>query len=257
VHQTLEQSAEQETRPNFGTVELLTPRWTDMPYLFDSPSTVVAIAGGSASGKTTLAEYLAQDVGSNFATVLTMDRFYLSKPARLKSGLTNFDHPLVIDFPLLMHVIRTLRCGSSVSVPIYDYARHDRIGFETLPGSKLIIFEGILALWHQEIRRHIDFGVYVKTPANVRLNRRLERDVRERGRDYQSIKSQWAESVMPMHEQHVAPTKRYADKVINGKYRLDKTAKLLSKQLGLSRKLQGVEGKITPAETLVRIPACQ
>ena len=197
----------------------------------DSRPFVIGIAGGSASGKTTFAKRVAHEAGQSRATVVAMDRFYLSKADRLERGLDNYDHPSAIDFSLLQDVMQTLRAGKSASVPIYDFANHDRTGFETVLASQCVILEGILALWDAKIRSLINFAVYIEVADDVRLDRRLKRDMRERGRDRQSIESQWNGSVIPMHTQYVARTKSYADHVIDGDCSFDTSAQLLWKSL--------------------------
>jgi uridine kinase len=182
----------------------------------DGAPVLIGVAGGSASGKSTFAEILARTAGRKHAGVLTMDRFYLPKRARTDQDAVNFDHPAAIDFQLLRSVIQMLHSGRSASVPIYDYAIHDRTGCEPMRSTRVIIVEGILALSDPTIRRLMKLAIFVETPDHVRYHRRLTRDVRERGRTPRSVSKQWTTSVLPMHNEYVAPTKQHADVILDG-----------------------------------------
>ncbi len=183
----------------------------------DSPasSTLIGIAGGSAGGKTTLAKELIAAAG-NKATILELDRFYHSCENTQGCDQANFDEPAALDFELLQTVLEQLQTHGTASVPKYDFATHSRTGYEHLETASLIIVEGILVLWSKNIRDLLDHSIYVDAPAETRFQRRLKRDTKERGRDAESIELQWNQTVQPMHDKYVEPSRQYADQLIDG-----------------------------------------
>jgi uridine kinase len=196
------------------------------------PCVTIGIAGGSAGGKSTLARLLQDRAGHNMATLLELDRFYLPRADRQHQGATNFDRPEAVDLALVEKVVLELRQNGRSDVPIYDFASHDRIGYESIIASPLIIIEGILALWHAPLRNELDLKLYVDASNDDRLARRIDRDGRERGRSPASVRQQWFESVLPMHERFVLPTKAYADRVIDGCEDLEPVAIELLESIG-------------------------
>jgi len=176
---------------------------------------VIGIAGGTGAGKTAVANELAAAVGG--VAVLPLDNYYedLSHLPREERADRNYDHPDAFEWDLLVGHLDALLAGESVRVPQYDFERHARRE-ERRPvePADVIVVEGILALYEPRIRERIDLSVYVQTDADVRILRRVERDVVERGRDLQGVVDQYLATVKPMHEQFVEPTKRHADVII-------------------------------------------
>lgn len=177
---------------------------------------VIGIAGGSGSGKTTL----AQNIISHFEdriSLLRHDDYYkcqdhLSMEERVK---TNYDHPHAFDTDLLIYHIDELRAGRDILAPTYDYTQHTRAAeTRTVKASKVVLLEGILILENPDLRDKLDMKIYVDTDADVRILRRLLRDVKERGRSLDSVIGQYLETVKPMHEAFVEPSKRYADLIV-------------------------------------------
>lgn len=179
---------------------------------------LIGIAGGSGAGKSTLAHRLAQEFGESIV-VLCEDSYYRNhdnlSPAE-KDAL-NFDHPDAIETELLIQHLKALRAGQSIRVPIYDFATHSRRAetHEVLP-RKVIVVEGILLFHPPELRELFDLKVFVDADADERLLRRIQRDTCERGRDVQGVIRQYLQTVKPMHQQFVEPTKKYADILLNG-----------------------------------------
>ena len=177
---------------------------------------VIGIAGGSGSGKTTLAKNIVNHF-SDRISVLRHDDYYKSQDnipmeERVK---TNYDHPHAFDTDLLIYHIDELRAGRDISSPTYDYTRHTRSGVvRQVKANKVVMIEGILILENSALRERLDMKIYVDTDADVRILRRLLRDVKERGRSLDSVIGQYLETVKPMHEAFVEPSKRYADIIV-------------------------------------------
>jgi len=184
---------------------------------------LIGIAGGSAGGKTSLARELISAAGKQL-TILELDRFYHPLGKSKNSHLANFDEPAALDFEMLESVLEQLRANGTASVPKYDFATHDRVGFERVNAAPLIIVEGILALWNTNVRDLLDFKIYVDAPAEIRFQRRMKRDMIERGRDADSIQRQWNDTVRPMHDKYVEPSRQHADQLIDGTSNLKTTA---------------------------------
>ena len=180
-----------------------------------TPSLLIGIAGGSAGGKTSLARELISAAGKQL-TILELDRFYHPLGKSKNSHLTNFDEPAALDFELLESVLEQLRANGTASVPNYDFATHDRVGYEHVHAAPVIIVEGILALWNKNVRDLLDFKVYVDAPTKTRFQRRMKRDMNERGRHADSIQRQWNDTVRPMHDKYVEPSRKHADTIIDG-----------------------------------------
>jgi len=178
---------------------------------------VVGVAGGSGSGKTTVVRRLVAQLGTSGAGVLEHDRYYRDHshlPADRRATL-NYDHPDALDTDLLVEHVRGLREGRAAEVPIYDFAHHTRAAtVEVVLPRPTIIVEGILVLAHDTLRSLMDIKVYVDTDPSTRLERRLRRDVEERGRNEASVLAQYASTVRPMHDAFVEPSRAHADVVI-------------------------------------------
>ncbi|TFU17599.1 uridine kinase [Thermus tengchongensis] len=179
---------------------------------------VIGIAGGTASGKTTLATALAQALGERVA-LLPMDHYYrdlthLPFPERLK---LNYDHPEAFDLPLYLEHTRALLLGQAVDMPVYDFKAYTRSPkTERILPAPVVILEGILVLYPEELRALLDLKVFVDADADERFIRRLMRDVEERGRSLESVVRQYLEGVKPMHLAFVEPSKRHADVILPG-----------------------------------------
>lgn len=178
---------------------------------------ILGICGGSGSGKTTLARRLREEVGEDNLAYLQQDSYYRdidTLPAPLRAS-GNFDHPDCIDFPLLVAQLDALQRGAAVSIPHYDFATHHRTPETTHQAPKpVILIEGILIFSQAELRERMDLRLFVDTDDDIRLLRRIRRDVRERGRSLDSVLDQYATTVRPMHLQFVEPSKRFADLII-------------------------------------------
>ena len=178
---------------------------------------IIGIAGGSGSGKTTLTNRLWKQFGPDEVSVLNHDSYYkrhdeLPYEERCK---LNYDHPDSFDTPLLVEHLKALRAGQPVKVPIYDYSIHNRTDRSvTVYPAPVIIVEGILIFASPELCEQMDMKVYVDTDADVRILRRIMRDVKQRGRTLDSVVEQYLTTVKPMHEQFVEPSKRKADLIV-------------------------------------------
>lgn len=183
-----------------------------------SPHTlVVGIAGGTGSGKTTVAHKLAAAMPPGRCVTLEHDAYYRDQGhlAPEERAKINFDHPASLESELLAEHLRLLRAGRGVDVPIYDFATHTR-GAETrrVAPSKVIIVEGILVFTEPALREQFDIKIFVDTDADIRLIRRIRRDLEHRGRTFQSVRDQYYATVRPMHLEHVEPSKRWADLIV-------------------------------------------
>lgn len=179
---------------------------------------VVGIAGGTGSGKTTLAHALHEHF-SDCSVLISQDSYYrdLSHLSPEERDMVNFDHPNALDFELLEAHLIQLKQGKAIEKPIYDFATHTRIASnEVIESAPLVIIEGILLFAVSEIRDLFDLKVYIDTDDDVRILRRMERDIHERGRDFKSVKNQYLSTVKPMHDKFVEPSKNSADVVIWG-----------------------------------------
>jgi uridine kinase len=185
----------------------------------DYKTIIVGIAGGTASGKTSVTKSILEELQKTHinSILLEQDSYYkkmdnLTYDERVK---LNYDHPDLIDFDLLEEHILKLRDGYSIEKPIYDFQIYNRINeTEHIEPANLIIVEGILILAMEKIRNLFDAKIFVDTDDDERLLRRIERDLKERGRTFESIKNQYMATVKPMHLEFVEPSKRYADVII-------------------------------------------
>ncbi len=178
---------------------------------------VIGIAGGTGSGKTTLTHKLRAQFGANEVSVINHDSYYKRHdelPYEQRCKL-NYDHPDSFDTPLLIEHLEKLRGGESVEVPVYDYSIHNRSDRTMrVNPAPVVIVEGILIFASPELCRLMDLKVFVDTDADVRILRRIVRDVKDRGRTLDSVVSQYLTTVKPMHEQFVEPSKRKADLIV-------------------------------------------
>lgn len=178
---------------------------------------VIGVAGGTGSGKTTVAQNLAAALPQYESLIIEHDWYY-----RDRSGLSederqavNYDHPDALETPLLVEHIKRLRSGHVVEAPRYDFKTHTRSAeVRTLQPARTVIVEGILVLAEPELREQFDIKIFVDTDADVRVLRRIRRDLGERGRTFESVRQQYVATVRPMFLEFVEPSKRYADLII-------------------------------------------
>lgn len=179
---------------------------------------IIGIAGGSASGKTSIAMQLYDYFkGNHKVKIIKQDDYYkdqshLTFEERVK---TNYDHPLAFDTDLLVDHLKKLKNKETIEKPTYDYTLHTRSDItETVEGRDVIILEGIFVLAEEKVRALCDILVYVDTASDIRFIRRLKRDIEERGRNVDSVCNQYLNTVRPMHEQFIEPSKKYAHIII-------------------------------------------
>lgn len=177
---------------------------------------VIGIAGGSGSGKTTLVKRLVETFG-NDVTVVSHDNYYKRHDELTyeERSQINYDEPAAFDTALMVYQLECLRHGEAVECPVYDYTVHNR-STETvrLEPRKVILVEGILIFENEALRNLMDIKIFVDTDADIRICRRIKRDVRKRGRTLESVVEQYQATVKPMHEKYVEPSKKYAHLVV-------------------------------------------
>lgn len=188
---------------------------------------IIGVAGGSGSGKTTFArmlhERICQKLGPSTCAILTQDSYYIDQSAKFKGdGSINFDHPSSIDFPLIAQHLKQLKEDKSIPVPNYDFVTHTRSTF-TNPFAVLpvVILDGMLILSQENIRPLLDYSIFIDAPENVRYERRLQRDVRDRGRTPEGVKIQFETQVKPMHDEFIETSKQFASVVISSLKKFD------------------------------------
>ncbi|MGD1992606.1 MAG: uridine kinase [Anaerolineae bacterium] len=182
-----------------------------------SVSVIIGVAGGTGSGKTTVAMQILERVGTEHVAYIPHDAYYRDlnhlSPAQRKQ--VNFDHPDSLESELLIEHLKMLKAGQAVEIPVYNFTSHTRTDETLAVGpAPVVLVEGILVFAEPELRRLFDVKLYVDTDADVRLIRRLRRDVHERGRTFESVIAQYMKTVRPMHLEFVEPSKRYADVII-------------------------------------------
>jgi uridine kinase len=183
---------------------------------------VIGIAGGTGSGKTTVVNQIIQELPEGEVCVISQDSYYKDTSHLLFDERTkiNFDHPKAIDFDLLVAHLKELKKGNAIDQPIYSFVEHNRTKETiTMYPKKVIIVEGILILTHTDIRKLFDVKLYVHADSDERLIRRLRRDMSERGRDLDEVINRYQNTLKPMHQQFIEPTKEFADIIIpNNRY---------------------------------------
>lgn len=186
---------------------------------------IIGISGPSGSGKSLLANTIVDELGSCKVAIITQDSYYkdrndLSYEQREK---INYDHPDAFDYELMYQQLAALQQGKTVHVPVYDYTQHARSNETTeVSGYSIIVLEGILLFTEAKIRKLIDISIFVETPLDICLIRRLKRDVKKRGRSLDSVLEQYETTVRPMFLQFIEPSKRYGDIIVphGGKNRI-------------------------------------
>ena len=179
--------------------------------------TVIGVAGGTGSGKSTLVKRLQEAFSCEDVATLCHDYYYKAHPELSYEERTklNYDHPDAFDTDMLVEHIRALKNGEVIERPVYSFVEHNRTNERVVvKPSKVIIIDGILIFENKELCDQMDIKVFVDTDADLRLARRILRDVRERGRSMESVINQYTTTVKPMHEQFVEPSKKYADVII-------------------------------------------
>ena len=183
--------------------------------VYCAPPVIIAIAGGSGSGKSTIMKEIANQFPDSVTTISQDDYYkdlsYLSEKERAQ---TNFDHPDSIEFSLLKEHLKSFKQGNSVKVPCYDFSTHIRSGEKIVLSSEIIIVEGLLLLTDSELRDLFDYKIFIETDADLRFIRRVQRDLLERSRTIENIIHQYEQAVRPMYISFVEPSKRFADLII-------------------------------------------
>ena len=176
----------------------------------------IGIAGGTGSGKTTLTRHLKEHFG-DAVTVIGHDSYYKRQDGKTyeERSKVNYDHPDAFETSLLVEHLKALKAGRSIQCPVYSYVDHNRTDetVEVFP-TKVIIVEGILIFENEELRNLMDIRIFVDSDADIRLCRRIKRDVNKRGRSLESVLNQYQETVKPMHERYVEPSKKFAHLVV-------------------------------------------
>ncbi len=196
-------------------------------------SIFVGIAGGSCSGKTTLVKSIEENLSFSVAR-LAFDSYYCDQghlPIK-ERALVNYDHPDSLDVDLFIDDLRMLRRGFDISSPVYDFATHTRSDkVADISPTEVILFDGILLLAFSEISDLLDLKIFVSAPENTRLERRILRDVAERGRTAEQAHTQFLKTVQPMHAQFVEPSKKNADLILDGEGDINEMAKTVENQI--------------------------
>ena len=194
---------------------------------------VVGIAGGSASGKTTIAHALAARLGPR-CVLVAHDRYYHPAPAEPEATPRNFDHPASLDTDHLIRDLQSLRTGRSTSLPVYDFTREDRlpaVHWERVEPCPIVLVEGILVLAVERLRDELDHRVFVDTPDDIRLVRRVRRDLDHRGRAVHEVLDRYESTVRPMYREFVLPSRDHADLVVDGTCDTETVVSLLVEHL--------------------------
>lgn len=208
---------------------------------------LIGIAGGSCSGKGYLCRHVQAVLHPDPCLVLPMDAYYrdLSNLTQAERAVRNFDAPDSLDHDLLILHLDALVAGRPIDLPVYDFTTHTRTRASKSihPAGEIILVEGIFALYWEEVRRRLAAKVFISLDSDTCLRRRIERDVRERGRTRENVTSQFFKTVLPMYDRHVAPTRQYADLVLEGNASVAVSATqlidLITRRCGFSYKLRG------------------
>jgi uridine kinase len=178
---------------------------------------VVGVAGGTGSGKTTVAERIVESLPSEHVCILQHDNYYRDRPelSYEERCAQNYDHPASLETELLIEHLSQLKAGRAVETPVYDFKTHRRSErTERVEPRRVIVVEGILVFVEEHLRDQLDLKLFVDTPADIRVFRRIRRDLEQRGRTFASIREQYYATVRPMHLEFVEPSKAFADLII-------------------------------------------
>ncbi len=193
---------------------------------------IIGIAGGSGSGKTTLAKKICQQFGFDQCAILSQDHYYHDQSKKFDGdgGSVNFDHPSSLDFDLLAQHLEQLKKGQPIEVPVYDFVTHSRKPIsEKMNPVPVVVVDGTLLFSQPQILNKVDHKLFVDVPENVRFERRLRRDVEERGRTPEGVKKQFLAQVKPMHDQYVEPSKKFADHLTRDNFDVASFCNIISK----------------------------
>jgi uridine kinase len=207
------------------------------PYGMSQNCTIIAIAGGSGSGKSVLAQSIRNLLGPQYCSIISQDSYYHdhSEDFDEDGGAVNFDHPDSIEFTLLAEHISKLKMGKTVEIPNYDFVTHARQNEGCIQSpSEVILVDGILLLSQSEILAQVDASVYIEASEEVRLERRMARDVKYRGREAEGVLAQWRNQVQPMHEIFVEGFAEGADLCIDGTADIEDNARIVIQKLNLA-----------------------
>jgi uridine kinase len=202
--------------------------------LIKKKAILVLIGGGTCSGKTTIAQAIGKKFGSPNIVIFSHDNYYrdLSHLSREEAKQVNFDHPDSIDHEYLISDVRKMLSGLSVNIPEYDFITHRRTdGIATVLNPDAVILEGIFALYYARLSNLADMKIFVDTDADMRLARRIKRDIQERGYEINSVLTQYIDTVKPMHDAFIEKTKKNADFIVPGEKEFDKVLTLLNSYL--------------------------
>jgi len=202
--------------PNFSV------RWSENEMNSDRKDWpfIIGVAGGTASGKTSVCNLIVNRLGidNHRVAIISQDCFYKSLTEENHKHVVdyNFDHPDAFDWELIEETLLNLKQGRTVRIPHYDFVTHSRVANEgtTICSIDVILFEGILALWKPSVMQYMNMKIFVDTDADTRLARRIKRDIKERGRDLDGVLIQYQKFVKPAFDEYILPTKRYADVII-------------------------------------------
>lgn len=216
-----------------------------------NPAFTIGIAGGTGSGKTTVAELIAEDLGPDRVALVAQDHYYrdLGHLALEERARVNFDHPDAVDASLMAFHVAELKAGRAVQQPVYDFKTHSRRPETTVVEPReVLLVEGILVLELEEIRRHMDVKLYVDTDDDLRFIRRLKRDIGERGRSVDSVVDQYLRTVRPMHHEFVEKSRRHADIILPWRDFNTTAVSMLIRMLryGLAESAGTAGGPLTP-----------
>lgn len=192
---------------------------------------LILIGGGSCSGKTTIAKAIGRRISRLKTVILPQDNYYrdLSHLSLAERTKINFDHPDSIDQDYLISDLRMMLAGEAVNVPDYDFSTHSRNeGRLCVAGADVLILEGIFALYFPELLELSDLKIYLDSDSDIRLARRLQRDILERGRDIESVLNQYLETVKPSHQAFIEPSKKNADIIVPGEKEFDRVLYMLN-----------------------------
>eukprot|EP01080_Neovahlkampfia_damariscottae_P003963 gene3963-7219_t len=198
---------------NFSPQEKNKKKSTKTPF-------IIGIAGGTASGKTTVTNSIVKHLGDQRVAVVAQDSFYktlnTTQQITAKKNEYNFDHPDAFDTELLFETLQSMKKGKKVQIPVYDFVTHSRSTTESCEifGADVIIIEGILILYSKELRELMNLKIFVDTDADTRLARRIKRDISERGRDLSGVLTQYEKFVKPSFDDYISPTKKFADIIV-------------------------------------------
>ena len=174
---------------------------------------IIGVGGGTGSGKTTVATRISEILHKDIS-LIELDSYYKNMN-KIPVEERNYDHPDAFDFDRLIEDLNVLKSGKDVEIPIYDYTTHTRLKeTHSVKWKSVIILEGILIFFPPKLRKLMDFKIYVDTPSDIRILRRMRRDISERGRTVESVINQYLNTVRPMHIEFVAPSKKYADIIV-------------------------------------------